>query len=73
MLEIDEKVLSDLLVGYHKYIALESGGVDNWMWYCDSINDYIKEYNAEHNTNFEYIEEIVKWELSQEDVEDEVE
>ena len=72
-LEIEEKALFDLLTGYRKYLALQSGGVDNWMGYCDSINEYIEEYNAENGTDFESIEEIIEWELSGEDVEDEVE
>ena len=73
MLEIDEKVLFNILTGYRKYLALRSGGVDNWMEYCDSINNYIEKYNAKNKTDFESIEEIIEWELSQEDVEDEVE
>lgn len=72
-LEIEEKVLFDILVGYRKYLALLTGGVDNWMGYCDSINEYIEEYNAESGTSFESIEEIIEWELSEEDIEDEVE
>lgn len=26
--------------GYLKYIALQSGGVDNWEWYGDSLNAF---------------------------------
>ena len=72
-LEIEEKALFDLLTGYRKYLALQNGGVDNWMGYCDSINEYIEEYNAENGMSFESIEEIIEWELSGEDIEDEIE
>ena len=72
-LEIEDRVLADILIGYRKYLALQGGGVDNWMGYCDSINEYIEAYNAENKTNFESIEEIIEWEMSGEDIEDEVE
>lgn len=35
--------------------ALENGGVDNWVWYGDSINDLLKE--AEANSIEELAEE----------------
>ena len=26
--------------GYLKYLALQRGGVDNWIWYCESLRDF---------------------------------
>ena len=34
--------LIDLLYNNAKLIALESGGVDNWDWYSESIHDFEK-------------------------------
>ena len=38
---IDEKELHELLYSYYKLEALEYGGVDNWEWYSDSIEDFL--------------------------------
>ena len=40
---IDEQRLKELLKAELKLMALEGGGVDNWSWYCDSLNDFFKE------------------------------
>lgn len=29
--------------GYLKYLALQSGGVDNWSWYGESLNYFLKD------------------------------
>lgn len=29
--------------GYLKYLALENGGVDNWEWYCESLNYFLRD------------------------------
>ena len=34
---IDEDELLDLLDCRNTLTALEQGGVDNWEWYCDSL------------------------------------
>ena len=51
---IDETVLKDLLINDLKFTALENGGVDNWEWYGESINDFLKEQKAK---NFEELAE----------------
>lgn len=38
---VEEAELLDLLETYFRYIALNSGGVDNWEWYGDSNCDYL--------------------------------
>ena len=42
---------------------LEQGGVDNWSWEPESVHDYINQYNTDHNTRCEYIEDIVDREV----------
>ena len=39
---IEEKMLLKLITAYFKLKALEAGGVDNWSWYGDSLNNYLK-------------------------------
>lgn len=41
--KVSESELKELLRGYLTSIALEHGGVDNWDWYGESINDYIED------------------------------
>ena len=45
--KITEKRLKELLASEAKLIALESGGVDNWGWYGDSIHDFFADYIEE--------------------------
>ena len=40
---VPKEELKELLAARDKLLALESGGVDNWSWYSDSLNDYLKE------------------------------
>lgn len=40
---IDEERLKELLKAELKLMALENGGVDNWSWYSDSLNDFLKD------------------------------
>ena len=41
--KIEQRKLLDLLEAYFKLAALESGGVDNWEWYGDSLCQYLQE------------------------------
>ena len=41
--KIEQRKLLDLLEAYFKLAALESGGVDNWEWYGDSLCQYLEE------------------------------
>ena len=41
---VEEEDLLQLLKNSIKSKALASGGVDNWHYYCDAINDYLNNY-----------------------------
>ena len=41
--KIEQRKLLALLEAYFKLAALESGGVDNWEWYGDSLCQYLRE------------------------------
>ena len=42
-----EKELIKLLSGYNKLLALENGGVDNWAWYDDSLNNFLEQFHKD--------------------------
>lgn len=46
---VPEERLLELFSAENKMIALESGGVDNWEWYGESICDYINEWVEEND------------------------
>lgn len=50
---IEEKELFDLLRADLRLTALESGGVDNWEWYGESLGDFITTCAKEMNVNLE--------------------
>lgn len=35
-------------------MALESGGVDNWTWYSDSINDFVQDSIEQYKENEDF-------------------
>lgn len=39
---VDETTLQSLLLSDRMLSALENGGVDNWSWYGESFDDYVK-------------------------------
>lgn len=43
---ISKNNLREILDGYFRYMALDSGGVDNWCGYSYSIGDFIEEEKA---------------------------
>ena len=47
--KISEDALKDMLQDSIKLSYLESGGVDNWDWYCDSINEGVEDWLDEHH------------------------
>lgn len=61
--EIREDDLKSLLYESYQMQALESGGVDNWSWYGESISEFCKEMKEEipalQNQSEVYIEDIV--------------
>lgn len=65
--QIDKETLKDLLEGYYSYIALASGGVDNWEWYGDSIHQFLDEIDTSiypNNTSpIEDFDDLIEREL----------
>lgn len=56
---LTEEQLERLLTAALRLTALESGGVDNWDWYGESIRDFIDSWvNEEHKDPNE------EWEIS---------
>lgn len=45
---VPEKLFEELLDSYITLIALETGGVDNWEWYGESVKDYYKELEVKN-------------------------
>ena len=63
---LTEEELLILLTDSIRLKALETGGVDNWSWYGDSINDFINSWVEENFLDSKYyweIEDIAKSEL----------
>lgn len=56
---VSEEELIDLLEAYYKLIALESGGVDNWEWYSESLNNWLINNGAASEDFYD----IAKYEL----------
>lgn len=50
--KIEQRKLLDLLEAYFKLAALESGGVDNWEWYGDSLCQYLQEDEKDDDYDF---------------------
>ena len=40
MIQVTAERLRELLLAEAFVLSLESGGVDNWEWYGDSLDDY---------------------------------
>ena len=53
--EIPENKLIDLMIAEARLEALEAGGVDNWMWYCESLWEGIDD--TKYDLPNEYFEE----------------
>jgi hypothetical protein len=62
--KVSETDLRELLRAAHLFWALESGGVDNWMWEADSRHDYLKQYNEDQGTDFDDFDELAAHELT---------
>lgn len=48
---LTETGFKNIYRGYLKYIALQSGGVDNWEWYGDSLNAFLRDWYFENHSN----------------------
>jgi len=54
--KISESDLRELLHDSLKLSALESGGVDNWEWYGDSIFDFIQGNGLPQDTLYDIVD-----------------
>lgn len=50
---VEKEELIRLLEASTIYYALTFGGVDNWSWYGDSINNYIKNFCKNNNIDLD--------------------
>lgn len=50
---LTETQLEELLIHSARLSALESGGVDNWSWYGESIGDFIDDWAKENNKSLD--------------------
>ena len=67
--KVSEEELRDLLNAYYHLVALERGGVDNWIYYSDSFHDFIQSYNEKNlDHKIEWMDEIAEIELANYDV-----
>ena len=64
--KLDENTLKDILASAYYFWALESGGVDNWEWFGESVQELIDGVNKENGTCHESIEDIVAADLKTE-------
>ena len=60
---VRKDTLKKLITSHLKLRALECGGVDNWSWYSESLNNFIENHIKSNNIE---VEEI--WDYSFEDM-----
>lgn len=60
--ELTENELKKYLTGYYTNEALEWGGVDNWEWYGESMDNYLEEKREENGEEY-YIEDLIEDEI----------
>lgn len=46
---LTETEFKNIYRGYLKYLALQRGGVDNWGWYGESLNDFLRDCYFENH------------------------
>ena len=46
---LTETEFKNIYRGYLKYLALQSGGVDNWAWYGDSLCNFLRDCYLENH------------------------
>lgn len=66
--KISESELRALLTASHKLDVLERDGVDNWSWYMEGLNDYLRECAETMHLSGDWddlsFEDIVEYELT---------
>lgn len=50
----------DMVEKYLYMLAGDVGGVDNWLYWGESIREFINSYNEGNKTNFEDMDEVVE-------------
>ena len=48
---LTETGFKNIYRGYLKYLALQSGGVNSWEWYGDSLNNFLRDWYFENHPN----------------------
>lgn len=46
---LTETEFKNIYRSYLKYLALQSGGVDNWEWYGESLNNFLRDCYFENH------------------------
>lgn len=49
--KVSKEQLLELLECQARWYAVESGGVDNWAWYGESLSEYIEDYINENGVD----------------------
>ncbi len=62
---INKERLEDLLRTERKIKALEAGGVDNWDWYSESLQEFNKQEEDEKRFLDLLSEDDVQWQLAE--------
>ena len=50
--KVKESTLRRLIAAAAELQALESGGVDNWLWYYESKQEYLEDYFSDCDPEF---------------------
>ena len=57
---VPKDIFQEMVEKYLYMLAGEAGGVDNWEWWGESIEDFIADYNGANKTQFDYMSDIIK-------------
>ena len=57
---VPKEEFDDMIANYITMLAGISGGVDNWEWWSESINNFIDMYNEGNRTHFTDIDEVIE-------------
>lgn len=57
---VPKEEFDDIITNYLVMLAGISGGVDNWQWWDESINNFIDMYNEGNGTHFTDMDEVIE-------------
>lgn len=60
---VSPEEMKELLEMRARLHALETGGVDNWTWYGESLGSFLRRYGQQEERLFESFEEVAQYEL----------